>query len=255
MPQFHPQPIWKDEEVFIIGGGPSLRGFDWSLLINEHTIGCNNAFRLGPEVCDVCIFVDRRFIFEETGRGKTPRKGFYDELEKFPNLVVTNDSQMQFRKEPWINWMQRKHRGMFFDGLGYNFSCGATAINLALLLGATTVYLLGYDMHLGPKGRPNYHDHVIDKPKEQVYIRMLASFGHVSRDLKAKFPGCRVFNINKDSKLTLFPVLDPDEFWSERKKNGTINYTSGGNRGSISSLDSSDSASIEENSVCCETTK
>lgn len=221
MPEFQPKPIWEGQEVFIIGGGPSLCDFDWSLLINENTIGCNNAFRFGPDVCDVCLFVDRHFILEKD----EPREGFFDELAKFPNLVITNDTQAPhhkiLRRLPWLYWMKRGQRGMFFDSLGYNFGCGATAVNLALILGAKIVYLLGYDMHLDSQGRPNYHSYVIDKPRKEVYVRMLASFGYVYKDLH-KWPGSQVFNVNGNTDLKLFPILDPEEFWSERKKKNVI---------------------------------
>jgi hypothetical protein len=215
MPQWTPTQIWKGQDVFIIGGGPSLRTFDWSRLVPENTIGCNNAFRLGPEVCKVCLFVDSGFIF--AGPNK-PRKGFYDELAKFPNLVVTNDNQMKFASEPWIKWIPRGQKGMFHDKLGYNFSCGASAVNLACLFGATTIYLLGFDMHLDVNGKPNWHEHILTKPSSEVYNRMLASFGHVKRDL-VKFPGTRVFNVNEDSRLNLFPKLNPKVFWTERRNN------------------------------------
>jgi len=225
MPLWKPEPILKDQEVFIIGGGPSLRSFDWSLLENENTIGCNNAFRLGPKVCKICVFVDRKFIFDAPNH---PRKGFYDELAKFPGTVITNDSQLKTRHEPWILWMQRRPRGLHYDALGFNANCGATAINVALLLGATTIYLLGIDMHLGESKEPNWHEHLIDKPSEEVYGRMLASFGWVRKDLELKFPGRKVFNVNANSNLNIFPKLDPKTFWEERRKNGRINQTDGG---------------------------
>lgn len=236
MPEWTPEPIWQGQEAFIIGGGSSLRGFDWSLLRDENTIGCNNAFRLGPEICKVCFFADRKFIFSGPNQ---PRHGFYDELAKFPNLVVTNDSQLKITPEPWIKWMPRRPKGLHRDALGYNANSGASAVNLALLLGATTIYLLGFDMHLDNQGRPNYHEHLIDKPSPDVYARMLASFGHVRRDLP-KFPGCKIFNISKNSNLQIFPKLNPDEFWRERKeKNGRVS-------------DGIGSSSNDANSDCCE---
>ena len=97
MPEWKPEPIWKDQEAFIIGGGPSLRDFDWSLLRDKNTIGCNNAFRLGPDICKICLFVDCGFIF--SGR-KKKREGFYRELAKFPNWVVTNTRHLQTCREP-----------------------------------------------------------------------------------------------------------------------------------------------------------
>jgi hypothetical protein len=224
MPTYVPTPVWKGEEVFIIGGGTSLRDFDWTLLHDEKTIGCNNAFRLGPEVCDVCVFVDRKFILV----ANEPRKGFYDELEKFPNPIITNDTQLNNRKEKWINWMPRKPRGLHHNALGFNANCAASAINLALLYGATTIYLLGIDMHLDSKGKPNWHNHLIDKPNPTVYERMITAYVDVKKDLREKFPQCKIFNVTKDSALNAFPKIDSDVFWNERKKNGRSDKTSVG---------------------------
>ena len=58
MPRWKPTETWKGQDVFVIGGGPSLRSFDWSLLSNELTVGCNTAFTLGPEICKLCVFGD-----------------------------------------------------------------------------------------------------------------------------------------------------------------------------------------------------
>lgn len=231
MPQWKPEPVWKDQDAFVIGGGTSLRDFNWSLLKDENTIGCNNAFRLGPEICKICLFVDRKFIFSGPNE---PRKGFYDEIEKYAktNWVVTNDNQLMNRPEPWLKWIPRKPKGLHYDALGFNANSGASAINLALLLGATNIYLLGIDMHLSSDNKPNWHEHLIDKPSHEVYIRMLSSFGNVSKDLREKFPNCKVYNVNKNSDLQVFPKLDPDVFWNERKKHNE-NVKSNYDRGTL----------------------
>lgn len=53
-----PKKIWNGETAFIIGGGPSLSSFDWNLLKGKHTIGCNDAYLLGKERCEVMLFSD-----------------------------------------------------------------------------------------------------------------------------------------------------------------------------------------------------
>jgi len=217
MPRWEPKPIWAGRDCFIVGGGPSLRGFDFSLLRAERAIGCNNAFRLGPDICDYCVFVDRKFIIGPDGK---PRSGFYDGLAEFGNPVITSEPRLRDRPERWLYWYPRKARGLHRDARGYNYNCGATAINAALLLGATTVYLLGFDMHLGDRGEPNWHSHLIDRPSPNVYFRMLAAFAHVKRDLVEKFPGCRVVNVNDDSALKCFPTVGTAQFWAERARAG-----------------------------------
>ena len=53
MPIWIPQEKWKDEDVFIIGGGDSLRTFNFDVLKDELTIGCNTAFSLGSDICKI----------------------------------------------------------------------------------------------------------------------------------------------------------------------------------------------------------
>ena len=216
MTLWKPEPLWAEQDAFIIGGGDSLRTWDFTLLKNEHTVGCNQAFRLGPEICDICVFGDKKFILDK----KSPRVGFYDELEKFPNPTVTNDRHLAKYKIPWLTCMGRKVYGLssLDEGtLCWNKNTGSTAINIALLMGAKTIYLLGFDMFL-TEGRPNWHDRLLDKPNEKIYVGMLPAFSHVKKDLAVKFPGRIIFNVTNKSNLNTFPKLSFNEFWNERSK-------------------------------------
>jgi len=208
-----PTEIWKDKEVFIIGGGASLRGFDWTRLKKVPTIGCNNAFRLGPEVCDICIFGDKKFIFESRS---IPRRGFYDELEAFPNPVISTDRLLKKSKVPWVTILERVPEGFATDKLGWNMNTGSAAINLALIMGAQTVYLLGFDMHLDAEGRPNWHDFVIDIPTTAVYQRMIKKFEKAAPMLKRIYPTRSIINVTNNSDLHTFPKINFDEFWKTR---------------------------------------
>jgi len=208
-----PTEIWKGEDVFIIGGGASLREFDFGRLINEHTIGCNNAFRLGHDVCDICIFGDRQFILTHQ---RTPRKDFYNELKAFPNPVVSTDRLLTKCKVKWVTVLERKASGFATDKLGWNTNTGSTAINLALIMGAQTVYLLGFDMHLDVEGRPNWHDYVIDTPNQDVYNRMIRGFEKAVPELRQLYPDRSIINVTNDSNLDVFPKINFDEFWNTR---------------------------------------
>jgi len=201
-----PTKIWDGQDCFIIGGGPSLKNFDWSLLKSEHAIGCNNAFELGPEVCDVCFFSDEKFFNLYKG-----------DLSKFSNLIVTNCNKLFNRTETWLKWMPRAGRGLYEEALGYNFSSGGGAINLALLFGITTIYLLGFDMCLGEDNQINWHENKLDKPDKDVFGRMTIAFRHIAKDLKKKFTNCKVINVNMHNNLEVFQYVDPDIFWAERK--------------------------------------
>ena len=182
----------------MIGGGSSLRTFDYSLLKGKFTIGCNSAFTLGYDICRACVFGDIPWFDR-----------FQDELEKFPGMVFTCARGFFV---PWVYTLKNYPMGLHTDGLGWNGNTGAVALNLALLLGAANVYLLGFDMKLDEQGRPNWHDKQIDKPNKKVYKRFLNGFERqVQADWKTHFSGVGIWNLNPDSEMQTFQKMS----WQE----------------------------------------
>lgn len=206
MPFWKPEKTWDGLDVFIIGGGHSLRSFDWDLLKPEMTIGCNMAFSLGEDICKLCIFGDSKWF-----------KVFESELERYKGIVFTNVPQLAKSRLSWLWIMTRKMNGLHHTALGWNGNTGASAINLALLLGAKRVLLLGFDMKLSENKKSNWHDRIIQGPRQSVYPMFVKQFGRVASDLTKKFPGCKIINITDDNRLSMFPSIGVEEFWNERK--------------------------------------
>jgi hypothetical protein len=212
MPIWNPEPIWKDQDVFIIGGGNSLRvdAFNWNLLVPEFTVGCNDAYLLGADICKVCVFGDLSWF-----------NSHKDKLASYEGRVFTNDSHLYGVKAyPWLWTMKRTPQGLHTDALGWNENTGAVAINLALLLGTKRIFLLGYDMKR-IQGKANWHDDNVRPAatKPHIYEGFARSFRYVVRDWKAKFSDREIVNVTRDSALppSAFPWVDPDVFWKERK--------------------------------------
>lgn len=208
--RWYPDKMWDGAEVFIIGGGMSLDGWVFENLIGERTIGCNDAYKFGPKICNICIFGDHKWL-------KVHEKNLAKYVEQ-GGLVVTNDRNLQGSKIPWLNWMPRQNKGLHADALGWSTNTGASAINLALILGAKKVYLLGFDRHR-TNGKSNWHTNNLDKNNQEVYDRMNATDGWMKRDLANKFPGCEVINVTDNSDLPHWPKVSFKQFWDERKKN------------------------------------
>ncbi len=198
---------YNTDHVFIIGGGPSLRGFNWPVLSSHPVIGCNHAFRLGIDVCDVCVFGDHKF-FER----------FHGELQDYEGPVVTNNRHLYTKQKElsWITCMPYEKFGLHKHALGWNGNTGSVAINLAVHLGFTEILLLGFDMALNKDREPNYHKHVIDIPSDEAYKRFLKGFRHLKRDLDAKYPEVRVLNLNPDSYLNCFPQMSFNDYMEGR---------------------------------------
>lgn len=213
---WEPEKLWDGEEAFIIGGGRSLltNRFDFDVLRDEKVIGCNNAYQYGPRICNICIFGDRTWLLgHATMPGHQDRVAEYVEAGGF---VVTNDNHMSGSSLVWLHWMRRRLKGLHTDALGWNKNTGASAINLALILGAQTVYLLGFDRFL-TDGKPNWHDELMDKPSQKLYEGMNYCDARMKRDLKSKFPNRQVINVTDHSNYDVWPKVPLTGFFEQRK--------------------------------------
>jgi len=207
MPQWVPEPFWTGQDVYIIGGGPSLQTFDWDRLRGKHTIGCNSAYRLGKEVCLVCFFGDRGFWNEHK-----------EALASYTGTVVTN-SKVEDARHPdpeWLYRIERRAKGVFLDVPGWNGNSGACAVNLALIFGAKRVMLLGYDMK-ATKDTANWYRPGVKK-KDIPYARFLQAFDRVAKGCREMFPDRVILNVNDDSALKAFPTVPVEVFFKEEQK-------------------------------------
>lgn len=214
MPKWTPKPIWKDQDAYIIGGGPSLREFDWSLLEGLRTIGCNKAYVHGPSRCEVCLFGDVPWWDHH--------KHELERYTKAGGTVFTNASALKTLKVPWLWTMRRENSGLYCDALGWNTNTGMAAINLALIFGAKTLYLLGFDMGLGKDGKSNWHEDVTNKFQvlPASYVKFFKAWPPLLRDMQTKFSDRRLVNV---SDLTAVKdaygveTVKPEEFWKGRR--------------------------------------
>jgi len=212
MPRWTPEPAWQGCDVFIIGGGSSLDAFDYSLLHDECTIGCNSHFLKGPRVSKLCIFGDYPWYLKHK-----------NELEIYSHsggVVFTNALQLQRGRIPkWLWTMERSAWGMHKDSLGWNDNTGASAINLALLLGATRIYLLGFDMCTIKESHTCHADYPKEPRKnyQQVFEKHCSGLKRAAADL-SKFPDQEVINVSDVSELTVFPKISFQTFWAKRER-------------------------------------
>ena len=186
--------IWDGDTVIIIGGGPSLTGFDARQLDGRRVIAVNCAFRLGQ--FDVMFYGDPQWP-ELYGKG----------LDDFGGLKVTVREEHLGR--PGIKVLFREAHAMGLSRkpavLHWNLSSGACAINLATLLGAGKIILLGFDMRQ-VDGRNNYHRDYMYKDGTHAsvgnYEAMRNRFPAIARDLEKMNIPC--INACPDSEIECF---------------------------------------------------
>lgn len=205
-PAYIPPRKFEGADVYIIGGGPSLAGFDWERLRGKNTIGCNAAFLLGPELCDVCIFGDTKFF-----------NRFRSRLRAFPNPKVGCHPALRvFAGE--IQWMPRSPNGLHKDSLGWGTNTGCSAINLALIMGAKRVLLLGFDAS-GTFHQQNWHDEYCKNGfTTEKYLEFIGGHRAIAQALPIVFPGCEIVNLNPESAIECYPKEHANKYLPENER-------------------------------------
>jgi len=189
------EPIWKGQTVFLIGGGPSLNGFDFKLLKNKRTIAINKAFVFHPNA-DILYWTDSRFY-----------SWYKKDIDKFKGDKYTVKPYGDLAKD--IKVLRNTGKaGLETDpsGVRHGNNSGHAALNLAYHLGAKRIVLLGFDMQ-NIKGASHFHDgYPVRQTRNEVYIKsMIPYFVAISEDLKRK--KVEIINACPNSALTVFKRL------------------------------------------------
>ncbi len=185
-------------DCFVIGGGPSLRGFDFTALPPAYRIGANKSAWLAD--CDALITLDRRFWQE-----------FRPQISAFDGPVYVSDNALTFAPTLPNAKVMRLTRS---DGLARDHdeirgsNSGYAALNLAVLFGFRNIGLLGLDFRCEDNAT-HYHEGYAWQPAATSRsLRTWAkAFDTIAEDLG--YFGARVFNFigPHGSNVTAFPTI------------------------------------------------
>lgn len=217
--------MWRGRCCFVVGGGKSLKGFDWASLKGELVIGVNRVV----ENMDPAIWftMDHRYI------ENIFLKRLYDKdqdvakrLDDFQgHKLWSNASATDTWGKNGIVEVKCPGEQFFTDSIAHGIGGGANsgygAVNLAWILGANPIYLLGFDMHGDGKHQAHYKSdfsHAAQKcstghPNYQsasVYDKFRANFERLAVDRPDV--AAQIINLNPDSALKCFQFAEyPDD--------------------------------------------
>jgi len=209
-----PDGSWKGRPCVIVGGGPSLRDFDFSLLRGWRTIGINRAFeRFEPTI----IFsMDTRFLNWLQG-GKYDRlpdgRGAYEKFlqaRSYKVWLATYTLRLPdgFFIIPVLHNYQHGLRAFgtsLREGIGHGNNSGYAALNLAVCLGADPIYLLGFDCKHSD-GQSHWHSGHPLVQREQT-VKSFVKYFERAAMLTRHLPN-RIVNLGPDSALRCWPKKD-----------------------------------------------
>lgn len=195
--------LWRGEDAYILGGGDSLRhGFDFEILRGKNVIGCNCAVVHG-DLLHTVIYGDHAW-YHHIGGPPPEGQGL---LGGFKGVIVDATEEQYPLHDPTHKRVGRKRYGAACrvpaeaGHLAWNGNTGSCAINLALLYGASRVFLLGFDMKLGKEGKPNWHDIRHEEHNDEVYPRFQRDMALLFGEATEKFPGQEIVNVTDGSDL------------------------------------------------------
>ena len=196
--------LWPGETVYVIGGGPSLKGFNFGNLAGCKTIAINKAiiYNMGA---DALYWTDSRFY-----------TWFKNEVDSYNGLKFALKPGSQYTKD--IRVLKKgKPYGLEEDPqtLAHGFNSGYAAINLAYHLGARRIILLGFDM-ANDGNDTHFHDGYPARPAGgHIYEdKFIPGFKQLHSELKAK--NITILNASPYSRLNTFPKITLEQALSFR---------------------------------------
>lgn len=216
--EFLPDNAWKDRRCFIIGGGPSLKRFNFSRLGHELTIGINKAFEyIDPSII---LWMDYQTFYLDLLAGKFGAEALKKFETTYSLKVALNISGYNYPDEIY-SLKRAGGRGFLSeslkDGLVDGDNVGHAALYLAVLLGANPIYLLGFDMKGDGKGKQAwFHSGYVKSSSDKVYRGFMDNFKAIAPELEER--GIKVINLNPKSKMRCFPFGDINKLRPQVKR-------------------------------------
>ena len=216
----------KNEICFVIGGGPSLNGFDFNQLNGYDTIAVNKAAEYVPnptyfittdysyfikaslpldelkQKCTYTYFVANMghpYMKYENGKVVDTRRNFvYEDLYKYTGVIESySDTGFGLNLNEFSNGKNSGH-------------CG---IQLALLLGYKKIYLLGFD--LNSDGQSHFHQSYREVDQKSFKNRV-NGYAETLTQALAEYKGTQqIINLSSSSILTNSPTVIKTETFKD----------------------------------------
>ena len=212
-----PTNSWKGETCFLIGGGPSLVGFDWKLLQGCKTIGTNKSFFYYP--AEINYSMDYSFfdlIQYAAAAPEHPDHKYHIAWIGYKGLKVflRRDAKLRFAKDIYfVDVLKEKVVSRdLAKGLSPGNNTGIGALMLAVALGCSRIGLLGYDFKI-QGSKTHFHDGYRSQ-RSDALVRNLEKFRRCLEEFADPLAkqGIEVVNLSPDSLLQRYPKSDIPTF-------------------------------------------
>jgi hypothetical protein len=221
-------PLWSERPVVLIATGPSLTEKQIAVVkaaradYAARVIAVNDAYLLAPWA-DVSYFADAQwFVWHNTGIPKVElglsAGAVRERWASFPGEKCSIQSSEKYLPDS-VHVLRNAHYPYLGSGLSLDptklvtgRNSGFQALNLAILAGAKTVILIGYDARPNAQGKTHFFgEHPRPAPPE-IWIEIKRSFAAAAGEISAA--GVKVWNCTPDSAIDPFEMASLDDVLS-----------------------------------------
>ena len=222
--KFASEIVQADKDIcFVVGGGPSLTGFDFSLLSGFDTIAINKAVEYikNPKyfiTTDYTYFAKASLPIEKIN---TKTQYSYFVANMIPDYMEYKNGSITDTRNNLVYTDLFKYTGVISSNKnsGFNsdildFAHGANSghcgIQLALLAGYKKIYLLGFD--LNNTGQTHFHQSY-SQPHQESFKKRSIEYGETLLDSLATYNGSQeIINLSSSSILVNSPNIKTQSF-------------------------------------------
>lgn len=206
---------WSGQACVVVGGGPSLQDFNWSTLQGVPRVVVINRAVAKVPTADIFFTEDSRYF---------PRFGNEPAFRDFKGVKVVHlledsyvsdlasflDDLVVIRKKRNDKFWSKS----FDEGLSVSSNSAVGAVNIADILGAKTIYLLGMDCRRGPNKESNFHsDYSDDWVAGTHQLDSFVSDWKYWVRVKCRANIVNVINPALPSAIDCFPTIDYEGFY------------------------------------------
>ena len=201
---WRPTRLFDGERVFVLGGGPSLRGVDLTRLRERACIAVNQMGHLAPW-SQVLFFSDASWMRQPANLAL---------VASWRGLVLTSSHRAQHtlpEKVRRVHFERGRRPELHPPGshaVGWGRSSGHKAVSLAHTLGASRIVMLGFDCRRDAEGHSHAHDAYShrDESAMRTWLEHWEGWGEAARRA-----GAIVVNASPGSAVREFPATTLDE--------------------------------------------
>jgi len=128
----------KDETMYVIGGGTSLRDFRWSLIMDRLTMGCNEHVLHMPFIPNYYYQMDWNKSID----------WFFEAVKHFPLIRFVDPQCHEDKDYISVPRLPQDDETLFSEkGIGYATFSIICMVEIAVYMGCAPIILLGVDLY------------------------------------------------------------------------------------------------------------